>query len=691
MARPSYSLTTFNNGALTPYLVGHVDFPKYNNSVDTLNNMMVLKWGPVSKRPGIRFVNQTKTGTEDSRLIPFEFSTTQTYVIEFGDLYTRFFANQGFIETVPASGVPFELVSQYTEAQIRDIKYTQSADVLFLAHQSHITRKLNRIADNNWNFEDIGCTDGPYNSQNTDATRTLNPSGTTGTKTITAVGFSPFVSTDVGRLIRLKHSGTWGYAKITVFNSTTSVDAAIQSNFASGQATSDWRLGAWSETTGFPAVTTFHQGRLVFGGGTNASSVADPTIGSLGPQVVWMSKSNDFENFAPTELDDTVSDDNAITRQINTDQVNAIQWMKSGRVLMIGTTGAEFKGSADNDGVITPTNFSFTRESQHGSSKIDPQLIGSGVVFLQRAQRRLRELAFEFAEDALKAPDVSKFGEHLTVGGIKEMFYQQEPNSILWMIKNDGDILSFTYDKDENVLAFGEHPLGGTDSKGVSVTSISSETTNRDEVWFITEHTIGGVTVKHVGFLEKEFDHDTLLKDAFFVDSGLTFSGAPSTVITGLSHLEGETVSILADGAVAPDQVVSGGQITLSSAASDVHVGLGYTSLVKTLPPEVLLPGGAGAPSGTIQGNKGRIYQMTFRLYRSLGLKFGDSLDELEVLPFRKTSDLMDTALPLFIGDITVPFNASWENERRQAFVVQDQPLPMTITGLVTRMNINEP
>lgn len=758
MARVSDSLTSFNNGVITPRLYGHTDFAKYRNSLTDAKNMLFWRQGPVNRRSGFRHVNTVKTSSKDTVIQDFEFSTTQTYVIEFGDLYVRFFANRGFIETVPASGIPYEIVSLYPEADLRQLRFTQSADVLFITHPDHKPRRLNRVADNSWNFTDIVFEDGPYQDQNTDDTMTLQSTATSGTVTITAAGHTPFLSTDVGRLIRIKGNAAWGYAEITVFNSTTSVDALVKEDFENTDPAVSWRLGAFSDSTGYPEVATFHQERLVFGGGVTTGT-------GDGPQKVWMSKTGDFFNFAPTELDDTVSDDNAVTFGIATDQVNAIKWMRSSRSLMIGTTGAEFKLSAVDNGVITPSNITVTRESRHGSSGVPPVLVGSGVVFLQRAGRKLRELDFEFVQDAFRAPDISLFFEHLTVGGIKQMAYQQEPDSIIWMVLNDGTLISFTYDKDQNVLAAGSHPLGGTLSKAVSVASIVSETTNRDELWLISEREVNGVIQKSVGFLENEFDHDTDIEDGFFVDDGLTLdvpftvTGATQadpvvittaaahgfvtgdfikprgvlgmtelnnksfkvtnetattfeitdkddvdidgtgftayksggkvrkeiTTITGLGHAEGEVVAVLTDGANHPTKTVSGGSITLDIKASIVHVGHTFSSLIKTLSPEVLVEEGGS------QGRKGRIYQMTARVYRSLGLKFGPDETKLEIQPFRSTSDDMDAPPPLTTADLKIVFNAGYDNKTRQAVILQDNPHPLTVLGLITRMNINEP
>lgn len=669
MSKASQIQTNFTSGELSPRLMARVDVTKYQNGAELLENFLIMPHGGITKRPAFRYIAPLKS-TADTRLIPFKFSTVQAYIIEFGALYCRFYKDQG---QILSGGVPYELVHTYTQGQIGAVRYVQSADTLFLTHSAVKPRKLTRSGHAAWTIADVTFTDGPYLDANASLTKTLAVSATTGSVTVTAAGHTPFAATDVGRHIRIGPAATWAWALITAYISSTQVTATMQTAAAGVVATAAWRLGAWSGTTGWPQTAMFHEERLWFGGTTTQ------------PQTYWGSRSGDFTNFAPSSSAGVVAADNAVTYTTGSDDVNSIRWMVSSRVLASFTGSAEFSLTASAPyEAITPTNIKATRETTRGCLDVKPSVIDKSILFWQRAGRKLREYSYDFNVDGYKSIEVSILSEHITKGGITSSDYQQEPHSILWSTRADGQLIGFTYNKEHEVYGWHRHLIPGTQAKVERVACIPSAAA--DELWVITTRYINGATRQFMEMMDPEFDPTSATDktNAFFVDCGLTYNGAPATVISGLDHLIGETVAILADGAVRPSQVVSGGgSITLTQSASVVHVGLGYSAKYRSVRWEI------GQNDGTAQSKVGRVYKLGIRMLNTLGVKFGPSEDKLQEIQFRVGSAPMDSSPPLFTGDQVVTFNGNYDRAR-QVMIVADQPYPCTITGIVPSVVVND-
>jgi len=445
MPRTTLALTSFVSGELGAKLDGRTDFNKYATGAKTLENFLIHPQGAATRRVGTQFIAEVKDSTKKTRLIPFEFSTVQTYVLEFGNQYMRVYKDKG---QVLSSGVAFEISTPYLEAELFDIKFAQSADVMYICHPNHTARKLSRTGHTAWTLTEIEFTNGPYLSQNTTST-TITPNATTGTGTLTASA-SLFASTDVNRLVKI-HGG---YVKITGFTSATVVDMEVKENLSATTATADWSFGAFSDTSGHPSCVSFFEQRLVFAGTTNE------------PQTLYFSKAGDYENMtAGTNADD------AMIYTIASNQVNRIRYLKSQRTLIVGTTGGEFTVSADGtDAAITPTNIVIKKQSSYGTANVDAIPAGNSVLFLQKAKRKIRELSYNFDTDGYVAPDLTILNDIVTKSGINEMAYQQEPDSILWCVRDDGVLAGLTYQRSENVIAWHRHKLGGTFGTGASAT-----------------------------------------------------------------------------------------------------------------------------------------------------------------------------------------------------------------------------
>lgn len=670
MARASIIQTNFTTGEMSPRLMSRVDVQKYQNGCELLENFLIMPHGGVTKRPGFRFIAPAKV-TDKVYLIPFRFSTVQAYVIEFGAGYFRFYRNGGQILN---GADPYELAHPYTQAQLADVKVVQSADVLFMFHPQVKPKKLLRYGHTNWQLVDFEFKDGPYLDTNSDTAKELAVNGTAvGPIIITATGHAPFVETDVGRVVRIGPSTAWSWAVITSYTNSTTVTADLKVAASSTTATADWRLGAWSDTTGWPSLATFFEERLWL---ANTKTQ---------PQTVWASRSGDFNNFAPSDAAGKVLDDSGLNYTLGTDDVNSIRWMVPGKVLAVLTDSGEFSVSASalND-AVTPTNVRIIRETARGAANVKPVLVDKNLLFWQRARRKLREYFYDFNVDGFRSNDATILSEHITLGGMTSMDYQQEPHSIVWSTRADGELVGFTYNREQDVLGWHRHPLAGTDARAEYVATIPGEDT--DELWAVTTRTIDGVKVQYIERLDPEFYPSTPedKSGAFYVDCGLSYKGTPITLVSGLSHLKGETVAIFADGSVrAPKTVGADGKITLDRPASTIHVGLPYTAKLRSIRYE------AGGNEGTSQTKTGRIQRLGIRLLNTLGIKFGPSEDKLQEIQFRMGFHKMDQSPPLFTGDQVVNFPGDYDRGR-QVTVVADQPYPCTITGLVPWMVVYE-
>ena len=674
MARVAVQLTNFTGGELSPRLDGRNDLAKYPTGCKTLENMIVFPHGSAARRSGTQFVAEVKDSSKETRLIPFEFSTTQTYMLEFGNQYIRFYKDDG---QILSGGSAYEISSPYLEAELFDIKFAQSADVMYICHPNHEAQKLARTGHTSWTLTDVDFTEGPFLDTNITTTTFTSSDQTPGTgRTITASsttginGGQGFLDTDVGRQIKI-HNG-WGV--ITARTSTTVVTVTIEEDFGTSNVVTNWSLGAFSDTTGHPSCVTFFEQRLVF-----AATLSQP-------QTIFFSKSGDYENMDENR-GGTIADDDAIIYTIASNQVNAIRFMTATRTLIIGTAGGEFAVSGGGtDIAITPTNILIKKQSNNGAANVDALAVGNATIFLQRAKRKLRELAYNFDVDGYIAPDLTILAEHISEGGFKQLSYQQEPNQVIWGVRNDGQLIGLTYQREQQVVAWHRHIFGGSFGSGNAVCeSVATIPTDNSEyqTWVIIKRTIDGNTKRYVEYIH-EYDFDETDDTSFnFLDSQLSYDGSAATTISGLAHLEGETVSILANGSTHPDKVVSSGEITLDRSSTKVKVGLPYTSLLQTMRID------AGSQNGTSQSKTKRIYEITARLYESIGVEIGPDLDNMERIPFRSSANEMDSGITVFTGDKEIEFRGNYETDGF-IFVRQVQPLPLTILSLYPKLQTND-
>lgn len=575
-----------------------------------------------------------------------------------------------------------ETVTPYLEADLDELKFVQSQDVLYIYHPDFEIRKLTRTTATSFTLTTYEDFDGPYDIENS-TTTTLTPSGTSGSITITASAVTGinndtgFQSTDVGRIIRLNISSTWGYAEISAVGSTTSVTATVLSVLGGTGATTSWRLGLWSDTTGHPRSGAFYDDRLFSSGGTVYLERIDG------------SNTSDYENMRPTDTDGTVPDSRAVSATI----ADAILWLiDDEQGLLAGTSGGiwTLRASSLNE-AITPSNRSVKRTSPRGASSADPLKAGDSTLYIDRSKRKIRELSYSFEKDGLISVDLTLLAEHFTAAyTLEEMAYVQEPQSIVWIRRSDGRLLGMTYEKEQQVTGWHIHTLGGVGDSGGGVPVIESIDTmpsadgTREDLYMVVKRYVDSTTERYVERLSKLWEPGDTKENAFYLDCANTVTLAPGTELSGLLHLEGETLDILVDGKRHPQETVADGKITLDVSATTVTYGYGYTSKGGTLPIK------AGSQDGSAQAKFKRIQRLGLRVYDVLGLELSsDDETYYEVLPREWGAENWGAASDLYTGVLRSTILGNY-NREGQLWWRCTGPFPATVLALMPQVDTED-
>ncbi len=723
MAKASPIITSFSKGVLSPFLKGRPDFQHYFSGCEDMENFMVMPEGGLTKMQGTKFVDRLKNDSQVGRIIPFRFSASQVYIMVFNGGKIRFYKDQATIletaqnitnatqanpcvvtysgadnyangDEVYISGVVgmtqlngkrykvagvntgantfqltdldgnninstsytayssggtvaevYEVTMPYSASELINIKKVQDDDIMYLFHPSYDIRKLVRSGHTSWTLSTITWDADhwpPFRPTNVNTSLTMTASAASGAITITASS-AFFASGMVGGYIKI----STGYALITAFTSTTQVNATTVVNVPT-TAQTDWAIGAFSSYYGYPVDGAIYDQRLAL----------------IQDRYVWLSKTEEYENFKTG-----AGDDDGMLYNPADDESNNYKWVKSGLNLVLGSEGGLANLGSGNDNVaLTPSNVVAKKQTNYGCSSVSPQKIGSLIYYVQQSGRKVMQYGYSLEADSFKANDLTVLSRTIAQSKIKEMDYMQSPFNVLWAVLENGNLISLTREEDQQVFAWAKH---NTDGDFESLGVIPNTTTGYDEVWVIAERNINGNTRRYVEYFVPPFDEDTAQEDSFFVHSGLTYDGSPVSSVSGLDHLEGESVAVLADGAVQNNKTVTSGSITLDSSASVVQVGLPYTAFVKTMPIDF------GASNGSAQNKWKKIFDCFVRLWRSLGLKVGTS-DAQDTVPFRTSGMNMDEPPTLFTGDKQIHFNAGWERNQH-VYIKHDQPTNCTV------------
>lgn len=339
---------------------------------------------------------------------------------------------------------------------------------------------------------------------------------------------SEATSGTVTSTIRVHNPTQDGIGRVTGFTSSTVVTVNVLTPFASIDESFRWHEGAWSNDEGWPGAFTFFEERAVYGGSVSQ------------PQTIWLSKSGFFENF-----DEGTADDSSFWITMGSDKRNGIRWLSSLEALLIGTNGGEWRMRATSfDEQLTPKNFNLRQQTSYGSKRIQPLAVGTATLFVDFVGRKIRELTFKAENDKFVAPDLSALAEHITLGGITSIAFQKNPDLILWCTLVNGKPLSMAYERDQNVIAWAGHPLGGTNAAADSIARIPA--TNEDEIWMCVARTVSGSTVRHIEQFQPRVDVD--LEDAWFSDDALMFDGGDPLAITGITNANPGVITSAAHG-----------------------------------------------------------------------------------------------------------------------------------------------
>lgn len=660
MSKVSPGFTNFTRGILSPLALARTDYQGYFDGASELTNFFVRVQGPITRRPGFVYVATSGTTTLPIRLIPFEFSTEQAYVLEFGEEYMRVFRDKSIVIDSGTS-LPYTITTPYLSSELAELKYTQSADTVYLTHPDHPPYKLTRTGHTAWTLSGVSTEYGPAMDIIPDiAGTTLTSSGVgVGLRAITApAGTTVFYPGHVGSVWRWDMiGGTSGYFTVTAYGSPTAVSGLVGSEL-NALTSAAWGEASWSDYRGWPYAVKFHEDRLIYGGSDHM------------PTTIWASVVGEYDNFFTGETD-------SCALSLTTQNLNAIRWMESTEDLIVGTTGGVLKISGKSDGGALTYEATCKTQSRKGCADIMAEIVGEAILYVSRSKRKVHELAYSLERDGYVAPNRTIVAENITESGIVETAYQGEPDSVLWCVLNNGKMAAFTYEPDEKILAWsGPHETDGN-FKSICVIPGSEE----EEVWVAVERN-GVYMVEYMAPISWDS-----IYDCFFVDSGLSRTGAGTTTlqITGLDHLAGRTIDILVDGTAHPQKVVSAtGGVTLNYAGTTIHAGLSYTSTYRSVNLE------GGSYQGTAIGKTKRIISVVVRFLETVAGKIGYDDNDLTDIPFRTEGvALYGGYTEPFTGDKKMLFKHGYDTEA-YVQVVQDKPLPMTILSVIPLFDVRD-
>ncbi len=472
-----------------------------------------------------------------------------------------------------------------------------------------------------------------------------------------------------------RHSG-YGWAKITAIggDGTTATATVILNNGRlqlptsfTTTGTTRWAKSAFSQARGWPTSVAFFRERLVYARN----------------RELFFSVVGAYDDFSRKDGPD-ITKETAIKIQIASDRLDLIRWITPSAALLVGTARNELSiQEQTTTQVFAADNAASMPQTEYGSRLLEPIRVGTAVLFIQRAGRKLREMIYDYASDRYKADDLTVLSEHIVDAGVIDMDFQQEPDSILWCVLADGTLSALTYNRERGVVAWVPHVIGGPDAFVETVASISAPDGRRDDVWFVVRRTINGSTVRYVEVLEDHRLAETDTADAFYGDGGITYDGASTKVIAGLGHLEGATVQVLADGSAHADCVVAGGQITLNRFATKVQIGFDSPAQLQTMRAD------GGAQDGTAQTRSKSIGEVWARLHNTIGGLIGPSFSRLDPIPGLKPANPVGTRPALYSGDRKIEMPADVGTDGY--ICVQSSPmLPMTLVALTARMEVND-
>lgn len=577
----------------------------------------------------------------------------------------------------------YQIITPYAEADLPALNFVQSADVMYLVHPSYAVRKLSRTDHNAWALTTVSFAPSITGPTNVQATNSTGTGGVTYTYGVTSIAAETGEESILSQVADVQNDLTTSPNKNTVtwtevaqaekynvyrfdnglygFIGDTETASFDDQNIRPDRSVTPPKARNPFENPGdYPGCATFYEQRLVFGNSAN------------NPQTIWMSNSANFENF---NVANPAKDDDAVTVTINAREVNAIRHMVPLDNLIVLTSGAEWRLTGGPDtGFITPSSIERRPQSYWGAATPPPLVVGNTLLFVQDKGSRVRDLSYSFEADGYSGANLSVLAEHLFEGhAIEEWAFAKVPHALVWCVRGDGRLLTLTYMREHEVWGWAQHETDGTVE---SVCAVSEG--DEDAVYLIVKRTVGGRDVRYIERLHSRLF--AAIEDAFFVDSGLSYSGTATKTLGGLWHLEGREVVALADGNVFRGLTVANGAVTLNVAVSKAHVGLPYVTDIRTLPVDL------GSREGSVQGRKKRVGKVTLRVERSRGIFLGPREGRL-IEWKQRTTEGWGEAIQPFTGDVDIPILPDW-NTDGDLWIRQSDPLPLTLLAAMPEISI---
>jgi hypothetical protein len=727
---------SFAGGEIAPELYGRLDLVKYQTALALCRNFTTLPHGPATRRPGFKYVVEARDSTKKVRVIPFSYSADQTVVLEFSDQAIRFIVNGAAlleanvaISSIVGSAVTtgaahgystgddvfignrfhriavtgantfttadrwgaattasganvarvYTIASPYVEADLFALHFAQDSDVLTIVHPTYAARELRRLGATNWTLTSITfapsatvptgvavvATVGTAGNQNPHTyvvtsiaadgvTESLASSSVSASNNLTVSGnyntvsWSAVVGATRYRVYK-QRGGSFGYIGSTTSTSVVDDNVLADTTVTPPEDIYDLNAGAGD----YPAATTYYEQRRWFAGTSNE------------PQTVWATRNGTQSNLTSSLPS---QDDDGLEFRIAAQQQNAIRHLLPLADIVALTVGGEFRIFADNAPNITPTSLSIKPQGYSGAANVQPALTSNSILYVQAQGSRVREFAYNGQANGYSSSDASIMAPHLFNGyGVVDLAYCRAPVPTLWAVRSDGTLLGLTHVPEQQVYGWHQHTTDGT-FESVCVVSEGLE----DVLYAVVKRTINGRQVRYIERLQTRQFVDQA--DAFFVDSGLTYDSTPVSAVSGLWHLEGKAVQILADGAVHPPRTVSGGSVTLDSSYSTIHVGLGYASDLQTLSLALEMQASGQYTRKNVNG-------VAMRVTQSNLVTAGPTFSRLTEYPARDHTDPYGSPPALKTGELRFAIGPSW-NSDGAVCVRQDQPLPLTVLSL---------
>jgi hypothetical protein len=695
---PRLVSSNFSRGELGPELRSRFDTDSYAAGLKKAYNVMVMKYGGVTKRPGTYYVDEV-VGSGPHRLIPFQFGLDQSYALEFGNSYMSPLADGGRVQS---GFTDYSIASPYPGSALAELDFEQTADTLYLAHLSYAPRKLLRAGHTSWSFATVAFEPSIAEPTNLVATATVpNTDAANGGDayfpqamqyTVTAINedtgqesrtsnvevvvndltlkrnyneltWDAVTGADRYNVYKANNTQFFGYIGTTYDltftddNIEPGLDRAPPENYNPFPGADD-----------YPSTVTLFEQRSIWARSTNA------------PNGIWMSRTAQLENMdrsRPLRADDS------LTIAITAGKVNAINQLTSTTSLLALTSDAIFTIDGDGGGGVILANSppAARRQVGRGASRISPIVVDNVVFYPPYTGAGVRSLNYSFEIDGIRSSDVTIFSPHFFEGfEIVSWCYAQEPRSVVWAVRDDGKLLCFTWEQEQNVWGWTECE---TDGLVKSICAIEED--GEDRVYLIVERVIGGVTKTYVERMASAtWD---VLDDTCFMDCAISATFVtPRATFTGLSHLNGRTDVVgIVDGVPVTGLTVSGGSLTLPEdvgTARQVTFGLPYFADIETLPVRIQTEG-AGSNVGRMQ--QPSEYALTF--LDTGAVEVGIDADHLFPLKTR-TDEAYGEPADLLTGDYT----AATDNKAgviASVFIRSSVPMPLTLLGVGIDVVVN--